>query len=174
MIDQIMVEEESNQIPVAPKKRNWYTKKRFAISGGVFAVLLALIIVAAATGAAPQNTSNKTASVPAISQQIIPKQPAESMTNSPEIKQANPVDAHSTVSTPTPAPSPVTNNDNNSLSNDSTYQNSNNDEVHSPAYDENDQVPAGATAESRDSTYSFSEHRSGTCSRHGGVEEWLQ
>jgi hypothetical protein len=34
-------------------------------------------------------------------------------------------------------------------------------------------VPAGATARCRDGTYSFSEHRRGTCSYHGGVAEWL-
>ncbi|HZT90345.1 MAG TPA: DUF3761 domain-containing protein [Stellaceae bacterium] len=31
------------------------------------------------------------------------------------------------------------------------------------------QPPPGATARCRDGTYSFSEHRRGTCSRHGGV-----
>jgi hypothetical protein len=34
-------------------------------------------------------------------------------------------------------------------------------------------TPAGATAECRDGTYSFSQHRSGTCSHHGGVARWL-
>ncbi len=34
-------------------------------------------------------------------------------------------------------------------------------------------VPAGATARCRDGTYSFSRHRSGTCSHHGGVAVWL-
>jgi hypothetical protein len=34
-------------------------------------------------------------------------------------------------------------------------------------------VPAGATAECKDGTYSFSQHRSGTCSGHGGVKRWL-
>jgi Protein of unknown function (DUF3761) len=33
--------------------------------------------------------------------------------------------------------------------------------------------PAGATALCRDGTYSFSKHRSGTCSHHGGVARWL-
>jgi len=33
--------------------------------------------------------------------------------------------------------------------------------------------PAGATARCRDGTYSFSKHRSGTCSHHGGVATWL-
>jgi hypothetical protein len=34
-------------------------------------------------------------------------------------------------------------------------------------------VPAGATARCRDGDYSFSRHRTGTCSGHGGVAEWL-
>jgi hypothetical protein len=34
-------------------------------------------------------------------------------------------------------------------------------------------APAGATARCRDGTYSFSQHRSGTCSHHGGVATWL-
>lgn len=32
--------------------------------------------------------------------------------------------------------------------------------------------PNGATAKCRDGTMSFSAHRSGTCSRHGGVAQW--
>jgi len=34
-------------------------------------------------------------------------------------------------------------------------------------------TPAGATARCVDGTYSFSQSRSGTCSHHGGVAEWL-
>src|SRR5438309_7393513 len=34
-------------------------------------------------------------------------------------------------------------------------------------------APSGATARCRDGTYSFSKHRSGTCSHHGGVATWL-
>lgn len=33
-------------------------------------------------------------------------------------------------------------------------------------------APAGATAQCNDGTYSFSQHRSGTCSGHGGVQAW--
>jgi len=33
--------------------------------------------------------------------------------------------------------------------------------------------PPGATALCRDGTYSYSQHRSGTCSHHGGVARWL-
>jgi hypothetical protein len=34
-------------------------------------------------------------------------------------------------------------------------------------------APAGATAQCNDGTYSFSQHRRGTCSHHGGVAVWL-
>lgn len=34
-------------------------------------------------------------------------------------------------------------------------------------------APAGATAKCQDGTYSSSQSRSGTCSRHGGVAQWL-
>jgi hypothetical protein len=34
-------------------------------------------------------------------------------------------------------------------------------------------APAGATARCVDGTYSYSQHRRGTCSKHGGVAEWL-
>jgi resuscitation-promoting factor RpfB len=34
-------------------------------------------------------------------------------------------------------------------------------------------APGGASAKCKDGTLSFSQHRSGTCSRHGGVAQWL-
>jgi hypothetical protein len=58
------------------------------------------------------------------------------------------------------------------LSNDRYYTNSGGQQVHSPAYSSGG-VPAGATAQCGDGTYSFSQHRSGTCSHHGGVAKWL-
>jgi hypothetical protein len=42
-----------------------------------------------------------------------------------------------------------------------------------PAQNTAPPAPAGATALCNDGTYSFSQHRSGTCSHHGGVREWL-
>jgi hypothetical protein len=45
--------------------------------------------------------------------------------------------------------------------------------VHSPAHSKSGAVPDGASAQCRDGTYSFSQHRSGTCSHHGGVAQWL-
>jgi hypothetical protein len=53
------------------------------------------------------------------------------------------------------------------------YINKSGSEVHSPARSKNGTAPAGASAQCRDGTYSFSQHRSGTCSRHGGVANWL-
>jgi SH3-like domain-containing protein len=42
--------------------------------------------------------------------------------------------------------------------------------VPSPTFSET--RPAGATARCRDGSYSFSQHRRGTCSWHGGVAAW--
>ena len=33
--------------------------------------------------------------------------------------------------------------------------------------------PTGATAKCKDGTYSKSTHHSGTCSKHGGVDQWM-
>ena len=43
--------------------------------------------------------------------------------------------------------------------------------VPSPTF--SDTKPAGAFARRRDGSYSFSQHRRGTCSYHGGVAEWF-
>lgn len=52
------------------------------------------------------------------------------------------------------------------------YVNKSGQEVHSPAKTKSGTVPTGASAKCSDGTYSFSQHHSGTCSRHGGVAEW--
>jgi hypothetical protein len=54
---------------------------------------------------------------------------------------------------------------------DSYYTNSVGHRVHRPIASRG--APAGASARCRDGTYSFSEHRRGTCSHHGGVASWL-
>lgn len=61
------------------------------------------------------------------------------------------------VETPPPAPS-----------GGSGYVNSQGNFVPSPSDN-----PAGASAKCRDGTYSYSQSRRGTCSRHGGVAQWL-
>ncbi|QLK63308.1 DUF3761 domain-containing protein [Enterobacteriaceae bacterium Kacie_13] len=53
------------------------------------------------------------------------------------------------------------------------YINSDGQDVHSPSHTRSGNAPDGASAKCRDGTYSFSQHHRGTCSRHGGVAEWL-
>ena len=52
------------------------------------------------------------------------------------------------------------------------YVNKSGQEVHSPAKTKSGAVPTGVSAKCSDGTYSFSQHHSGTCSRHGGVAQW--
>jgi hypothetical protein len=53
------------------------------------------------------------------------------------------------------------------------YRNSNGVCVHRPVKTQNTSAPNGATAQCRDGSYSYSQHRQGTCSHHGGVAKWL-
>lgn len=52
------------------------------------------------------------------------------------------------------------------------YTNVDGQHVASPVFSDNG-PPPGASARCRDGSYSFSTHRRGTCSHHGGVGEWL-
>ena len=52
------------------------------------------------------------------------------------------------------------------------YTNAHGNRVQAPTY--YDAPPAGACAQCEDGTYSFSQNRRGTCSRHGGVRVWLK
>jgi uncharacterized protein YgiM (DUF1202 family) len=52
-----------------------------------------------------------------------------------------------------------------------TYTNVDGEQVERPR--RSDSVPEGASARCGDGTYSFSRHRRGTCSHHGGVAQWL-
>ncbi|MBF7978955.1 MULTISPECIES: DUF3761 domain-containing protein [Rahnella] len=54
------------------------------------------------------------------------------------------------------------------------YINSDGQSVHKPAHSKSGNIPEGASAQCRDGTYSFSTHHRGTCSRHGGVAQWLE
>jgi hypothetical protein len=49
------------------------------------------------------------------------------------------------------------------------YENRDHHTVHSPSQTYSGQRPPDASATCADGSYSFSEHRSGTCSHHGGV-----
>jgi Protein of unknown function (DUF3761) len=51
------------------------------------------------------------------------------------------------------------------------YLNSDHQPTHRPSASVDDVMPAGASAKCADGKYSFSRHRSGTCSSHGGVAQ---
>ncbi len=53
------------------------------------------------------------------------------------------------------------------------YTNKAGQEVHAPAKSVDGKAPAGASAQCRDGSYSFSKSHRGTCSHHGGVASWL-
>ena len=53
------------------------------------------------------------------------------------------------------------------------YTNKRGATVHSPAHSVTGAIPTGASAQCRDESYSFSQSRQGTCSRHSGVAHWL-
>jgi hypothetical protein len=113
---------------------------------------LAGILLVASTLAIAANNASESAPQPAfISQAQTPTAAATSAVQAPPQTQTS------------PQPS--------GLSNDNHYLNSEGESVHSPAY--SNSVPAGATAQCSDGTYSFSEHARGTCSHHGGVAQWL-
>jgi len=63
--------------------------------------------------------------------------------------------------------------DESTLIEDGHYTNKAGKSVHSPAHTTDGKAPEGATAKCRDGSYSFSQSRRGTCSRHGGVGNWI-
>lgn len=128
--------------------RPWYKKKRYLIPP-VLAISLIL-------GSALSSDST----------QQFPVQPAAAV--EAKLPSVQPVVSTQKVSAPAPT---ATQPQSSSLSNDNYYTNVDGNQVHSPAY--SNTVPAGASAQCRDETYSFSQSRRGTCSHHGGVAEWL-
>ena len=130
--------------PVQP--RPWYKKKRYlGLLGGI------AIVVAAIGQASPD----------------IAVQPAQAI--APAVQKLATPATTTTFSWQQNAPTPVSSKP--ALSNDNYYTNTYRNRVHSPAYAKS--VPAGASAQCGDGTYSFSQSRRGTCSHHGGVDEWL-
>jgi hypothetical protein len=72
----------------------------------------------------------------------------------------------------TASPDAWTQPDESDLTSHGHYVNRNGDEVHAPSRTRSGKAPPGASARCRDGSYSFSRHRPGTCSRHGGVAQW--
>ena len=129
-----------------PPEKKWYQKKRYVLG------LFVLGAIALASNSTPTPSS--------------PTAPSSVEGYSSQSEDANVLSAEAIKPDDT-------SNKNDDLSNTNYYTNSDDQEIHSPAYSENNAAPDGASAECRDGTYSFSAHRSGTCSHHGGVDTWL-
>lgn len=130
-----------------PKKQSWYQKKRYLIPMGLIGVMMAF-------GAAENNSSTAVQNT--------------SIVVAPYVQPASVINDYTTLIQQKTVPATSQSTD---LSNNNFYINVDGNTVHSPAY--SDSAPAGASAQCRDGTYSFSQNRRGTCSGHGGVAEWL-
>ncbi|MCA9391402.1 MAG: DUF3761 domain-containing protein [Candidatus Magasanikbacteria bacterium] len=125
---------------------------------------------AAAVTETPQQPITQTKPIEvehAVQEQVVA--PAPVVESIPKLEEKAPVVAPVPVSEPetkaVSEPTPI------QTAPNGTYTNTAGNEVPSPYYAPS--APAGASAKCRDGTYSFSQSRRGTCSRHGGVAEWL-
>lgn len=141
--------------------RKWYTKKRFIIPIGVVGLLTAVGLSGNSQVQPTQSVKDQTSLVQPVSTQ-------ENTTTTPSAV----VDSKVQEVNNAPAQQDNTRNSSTPLSNNNYYENVSGNEVHSPAYSNDNNVPSGASAQCGDGTYSFSQHRSGTCSHHGGVATW--
>ncbi|MBG6139745.1 DUF3761 domain-containing protein [Longispora fulva] len=134
-----------------------------AVPALLLAVLTACQPAASAPEQSPQPAATTQEAVPYVAPTTsapapAPTTPAAPTSKAPEAKVAPPANA------PAP-PKPVT-------CGEGYYLNSDGKCVQRPV--QAPQPPAGASAECNDGTYSFSAHRRGTCSSHGGVKRWLK
>jgi hypothetical protein len=143
-------------------------------------------LVLAGCGAGPQNFTPGSTSSPTATSPTETSPATTSPTTSPYYTPASvPASTSSApVTTKTAAPAPVTSKVAAAKAAVKTtaahptaacggdyYVNSSGNCIHRPT--EAASAPAGATAKCNDGTYSFSAHRSGTCSGHQGVAVWL-
>jgi len=142
---------------ITPKKRRW------GLWGTIGVLTVLGIIGVANAGSNTQQTPPTSSAAAAVEAS---QQPAAV---TPSVVTPAPTASDSQVQSSQQAPATTET----GLSNDNYYTNSSGNLVHSPAYSNDNAAPAGATAQCGDGTYSFSQHRSGTCSHHGGVVSWL-
>ena len=90
----------------------------------------------------------------------------------PERASARPTAAHVPASAAASAPAPAASAAPR-LIEPGHYRNVDGAIVHVPAHTDTGAAPAGASAQCRDGSFSFSAHHRGTCSHHGGVARWL-
>jgi hypothetical protein len=138
--------------------------------GGLFTAF----IVIGAIGSSQTPVASKIASSPAVlSANTASATPTVTVTPSvvPSASPVTTITPNKVVAAPVRTPTPVPASVPTSSTGGDGYTNSDGNYVPSPT--QADVAPAGATAQCRDGSYSFSQHRSGTCSYHGGVANWL-
>jgi len=121
-------------------------------------VSLLLVLTLCSTVFAQNTQTSNTTTTPPPSK---PSSKTQTKPTTPKSMDAKAQDIK--ASTPTPTPEPQTSG--------KTYKNKDGQIVPSPRLASS--PPAGASAKCKDGTYSFSKHRQGTCSHHGGVATWL-
>lgn len=126
------------------------------------------VFAAAAPSIAPPSTTSPPSTLSAARPNSVVDRPAPATIAAPRVdatKRPAPTLRHTTGA---PAPKPAAS----SSCNESThYINSKGNCVLRPMPAAS--APSGASAKCKDGTYSFSQSRSGTCSKHGGVAQWL-
>jgi hypothetical protein len=153
-----------------PQRDNWFDRHKVVTCFSIVAIFIVSLayfdrtpqqvaVQDASTSIAPTATATPT--------QTPSDTPTPTVTPSPT-PTTYIAPTHATIQSAQPTPTQEQ-----GLSNNNYYLNSSGNDVHSPASSTDGSVPAGATAKCADGTYSFSQHRSGTCSHHGGVAVWL-
>lgn len=166
-------------IPGRPRARNRLVLALAVFFGGIvtsFGGLFAIALVAAATHPTPTPPAPApvvATSVPTLVAPVVTPPPTSAPTTT--LALASPPPTPTTTTAPpqlvvTPrttlaAPTTVF------ACGGDTYVNVDGNCVPRPTQAAN--APPGATAQCRDGSYSFSQHRRGTCSGHGGVARWL-
>ncbi len=146
--------------------RPWYKKKRYTASLAIAAVV--------ATSSLASSTPTPVAPIVAPAHQPAAASaitPTPTPTFQVEAKAEGSSHAPAVQETKASANVPAAQASTYSSSDAHYYTNVDGQKTQSPTY--YDSAPAGASARCGDGTYSFSAHRQGTCSHHGGVAEWL-
>jgi hypothetical protein len=161
--------------PGAPGTRQPTGRRRSGRFGVLGMVAWALAVLVGLGGCGPAGTSPEPVSTPAA----VPSA-SDSPTASPTPTAAQPTPTTATPAAPVaqpttqaaapPAADPAPAQQQPACGPD-YYVNSDGTCVHRPV--QAPAAPPGATARCNDGTYSFSQHRQGTCSGHGGVATWL-
>lgn len=149
--------------------------KTYIAAGFGFIILLGILgsnltqtaVQGVSTSASPSPTVATVESTTTLSNTTVTPQ-SSLKTTTTVAPTVQPSTVKPTVFVPTATPTTVPAS---TQSNDQYYTNVDGNRVQSPSYSESQ--PSNASAQCRDGSYSYSQHRQGTCSGHGGVAEWL-